>query len=246
MSSKPMCFVLVHGSWMDANAWSAVAARLTALGHEVHAPTLAGHGPNARRNVTHAEVVASLTNFVEAQNLTDFVLVGHSFGGTVIQKAAEFIPDRIRRMVFWNAFVLDQGSSLGQQTPPAYQAMFATLAAASGDDTLMLPFPLFRDAFINDADAALAREIYDGLYPEYAGLFLEKLDFPSFFTLQVPKSYLYSWDDHSLPHGDATGWYPRFANRLGLFRLVTMPGSHFALFTRPTDLADRLIEAGRD
>jgi pimeloyl-ACP methyl ester carboxylesterase len=246
MNGDRLTFVLVHGSWMDGSAWNGVAARLRELGHAVHTPTLAGHGPEATRAVTHAEVVASLVDFVDQQALTDFVLVGHSFGGTVIQKAAETLSNRIRRLVFWNAFVLEPGTSLGEQTPPAYQAMFEQLAEASGDGTLMLPFPLFRDAFINDADFALAREIYDGLHPEYGGLFEEKIDFPRFFTLPIAKSYLYSWDDHSLPHGDATGWYPRFANRLGLFRLVTMPGSHFALFTRPTDLAERLVEAARD
>jgi pimeloyl-ACP methyl ester carboxylesterase len=191
-------------------------------------------------------VVASLIAFVEERGLENFVLLGHSFGGTVVQKAAEVLSDRIRRLVFWNAFVLEPGTSLAQQVPPLLQAMFDSLAEASGDGTLMLPFPLFRDAFINDGDRDLARRVYNGLYPENAGLFQEKLDFPRFFSLPLPKSYLYSRDDHSLPHGDATGWYPRFGNRLGLFRLVTMAGSHLALFTRPTELAERMVEAGRD
>jgi hypothetical protein len=36
------------------------------------------------------------------------------------------------------------------------------------------------------------------------------------------------------------------SSRLGLFRLVQMPGSHEVLFTNPVGLADKLIEAGRD
>jgi len=36
------------------------------------------------------------------------------------------------------------------------------------------------------------------------------------------------------------------SSRLGTFRLVQMAGSHEAIFTNPVELADRLIEAGRD
>jgi hypothetical protein len=43
MTKDRLRFVLVHGSWMDGSAWTAVTSRLEELGHEVHAPTLAGH-----------------------------------------------------------------------------------------------------------------------------------------------------------------------------------------------------------
>ena len=239
-------FLLVHGSWMGGSAWDGVRTRLEALGHSVHTPTLAGHGPGAVRQVTHAQVVQSVVDYIANKDLRDFVLVGHSFGGTVIQKVAEAVPDRIRRIVFWNAFVLLDGECLSQHTPAHTAEMFAQLAEASGDGTIMLPFEVFRDLFMNDADLALARQVYDGLFPEFANLFLEKIALPRFFQLPIPKSYLYSWDDHGLPHGEASGWYPKFGNRLGLFRFVSMPGGHMALFTRPDDLADRIIEAGRD
>jgi hypothetical protein len=42
------------------------------------------------------------------------------------------------------------------------------------------------------------------------------------------------------------GWHPRISSRLGTFRLVQMPGSHEALFTKPISVADKIIEAGRD
>ena len=44
-------------------------------------------------------------------NLTDIILVGHSYGGTIISKVAEVIPDRIRRLVFWSGFVLNDGNA---------------------------------------------------------------------------------------------------------------------------------------
>jgi hypothetical protein len=49
-----------------------------------------------------------------------------------------------------------------------------------------------------------------------------------------------------LPQGAEWGWHPRMSSRLGLFRLVQMPGSHEVIFTNPGGLAEKLIEAGRD
>lgn len=240
-------YVLVHGSWMDGSAWGEVAARLRAHhGLEVHTPSMAGHGPGAARDVTHAQVVDSITRQITQQDLQDIVLVGHSFGGTVIQKVAEAIPQRIARLVFWNAFVLLDGQCLNDLVPPHFKEMFDALERESEDGSVMLPFPVFREAFMNDADLPLAQRVYDGLWPEQAGLFNARLDLKTFHALEIPKSYLYSVDDASLPHGEETGWYPRFGNRIGLFRYVSMSGGHMALFTCPQLLADKVVEAGRD
>ncbi|MEM7568988.1 MAG: alpha/beta hydrolase [Pseudomonadota bacterium] len=242
------CYVLVHGSWMGGEAWDSVATRLRSVhGLEVHTPTQAGHGPDAAsRQVTHDEAVQSIVDYIEDKDLTDFVLLGHSFGGTIIQKVAEAIPQRIRRLVFWNAFVLEDGECLNDHVPPGFGDMFDALRKDAPDDAVVLPYPVFRDAFMNDADAQLAKAVHDGLFPECIGLFDTRVSLKTFGRLDMPKSYLYSWDDAALPHGESTGWYPKFANRLGLFRYVSMPGGHMALFTLPDVLADKIVEAGRD
>ena len=244
MDSKT--YILIHGAWMDGTSWAGVASHLHARGYTVHAPTMAGHGPGANRQVSHTEVVQGVLDFIEGENLRDFVLVGHSFGGTVIQKVAEATPDRIRRLVFCNAFVLKDKECLVEHTPAGYPQKSAQLAAASADGTVSLPFGMFRDGFVNDGDLATAQRIHASLHPCYFGLFEEKIALPAFDTLPIPRSYLYCTEDHGLPHGETTGWYPKFGNRLGLFRLVTMPGSHMAHLTRSEDMAAKLIEAGRD
>jgi pimeloyl-ACP methyl ester carboxylesterase len=111
-------FVLVHGSWHNGSAWRATVRHLESKGHTVVAPTHAGHGKNADRRVNHAQCTMSLTDYVVARDLRDIVLVGHSFAGTVIAKVAEAVPDRIRRLVFWNAFALQDGHSLNDEIPP--------------------------------------------------------------------------------------------------------------------------------
>ena len=240
-----MRYVLVHGSWHDGTLWGPVAEKLRADGHEVETPTIAGHGQGVDKAVTHEDCVRSITDFIVERDLTDVVLLGHSFGGTIIAKVAEQIPDRLRRLIFWNAFVLQDGSSLTDEIPPHYTELFDNLASTSGDNTVMLPWPIWREAFINDADEALARSVYEQLSPEPYEPFTAKLDMSGFYGLQIPRSYINCTEDISLPPGD-WAWHPRFSGRLGLCRLVQLPGSHEVMFTNPGLLAEKIVEAGRD
>jgi len=110
-------FVLVHGSWHDGAAWQGVIRDLESMGHRAFAPTVAGSGKGASRNVTHAQCTESIVDFINAKSLSNFVLVGHSFGGTYISKVAEAIPEKIRRLVFQNAFIVRDGHSVLDESP---------------------------------------------------------------------------------------------------------------------------------
>ncbi|WP_144901867.1 alpha/beta fold hydrolase [Halobellus captivus] len=239
-------FLLVHGSWHEGSAWDDVVHHLEEAGHRAYAPTVAGHGPGVNKDVTHADCVDSIVEYVEREDLSDFVLVGHSFGGTVIAKVAERMPDRISRLVFQNAFVPEDGSSLADEIPPHIQELFETLAAQSDDNTIMLPYEIWRDGFIGDSDESLARETYEYLSPEPYAPLVASLDLSTFYGLEIPSSYLYCTEDVALPPGPEWGWHPRMSNRLGVYRLVTMPGSHETMFTDPSGLAESILKAGRE
>jgi pimeloyl-ACP methyl ester carboxylesterase len=238
-------FVLVHGSWHDGSLWKPVADALDVAGHRVTTPTIAGHGKDADKDVSHDDCVRSIVEHIVDGDLDDVVLVGHSFGGTVIARVAGEIPERIRRLVFWNAFVPQDGNCLNDEVPPFYRELFDALAQESGDNTVMLPYAIWREAFINDADEELARSSYEQLSPEPYRGFTDKLDLGAFYKSEIPRSYLNCTEDASLPPGEY-GWHPRFSSRLGLYRLVQMPGSHEAMFTNPSLLAQKIVEAGRD
>lgn len=243
-------YVLVHGSWHDGAAWAPVIEFLEGQGHQAHGPTIAGHGKGVDKNVDHAQCTQSIVDFIESNDLNEVVLLGHSFGGSVISRVAQAIPGRIKRLIFWSAFVLNDGESLFDNVPPHYQGLFQQLAEASEDNTVVLPFPIWREAFMNDADLALAQACYDRLSPEPLQPILDKLDLKEFYSLiqsgQIACSYLLGTEDIALPPGEEWGWHPRMSNRLGLYRLVRMPGSHELIFTNPTGLAEKIIEAGRD
>jgi DNA-binding CsgD family transcriptional regulator len=118
-------FVLIHGSWHDGSAWNKVIERLNRHGHRAFGPTVAGHGKGVDKNVSHAQSSQSIVDFIVRLGLTDIVLVGHSYGGTIISKVVEAIPDHVRRLVFWSGFILNDGESLNDAVPPIFASCFA-------------------------------------------------------------------------------------------------------------------------
>lgn len=238
-------YVLVHGAWHTGELMEPVARHIREKGHVVHCPTLAGNRPQDDRSaVGLADAARSLVDFLEQRNLTDVRLMGHSYGGMVISQAADIVPQRIRRLVYVNAFVPLNGQCLNDMVPPHYKALFDGVAAANGN-AVMLPYPIWREAFINDADAALAESSYARLNPHPYRTFTEPVSLRTeLAALEIGKSYVNFMQDTALPH--SLPWHPRLSERLGLFRLVEAPGSHETCFTNPALLAEKIIEAGRD
>ncbi|VTU25352.1 Alpha/beta hydrolase family protein [Variovorax sp. PBL-H6] len=238
-------YVLVHGAWHTGELLEPVAETIRAQGHTVHCPTLAGNRPGDSRAATGlAEAVQSLADFITERNLRDVRLVGHSYGGMVISGAMSLVSERVRRLVYWNAFVPLHGQSLVDLVPPQYKAMFDGIAAQN-DGAITLPFPIWRDVFINDADMATAERAYGLLNPHPYRTFTDPAALNAELAeLPVGKSYLNCQQDIALPH--SLPWHPRLSERLGLFRLVECSGSHELCFTDPALLARKIIEAGRD
>jgi pimeloyl-ACP methyl ester carboxylesterase len=239
-----LTFVFVHGGWHDGSAWSAVAERLEALGHTAHAPTISGNGKVANRTVDHAGCTASIVDYVLEHDLQGIVLVGHSYGGTIVQKAAEVLVERIQRLVFFNAFVLLHGQCLLDETPQNVEAVERG-AAESGDDTYLPPFEAVRDVFFNTVAYDEALRLYTTHWsPQPVQPFRDRLNLELFYRLELPKTYLTATEDIRVPMPDFS-WHPRFSNRLGRFRFLELPGDHEAMLTNPSLLADRLVAGGR-
>ncbi len=234
-------FVLIHGTWHGGWAWQGVIRHLEARGHRAYAPTLAGHGPGDERiGITHQDCVDSVVSYIRQHDLQDVILVGHSFGGTVISKVAEYVPSRIKRLIFVDAFVLEDGQSVYDNLPSFLIELLDRLAQASSDNTTLLPWEVWRDHFIQDASEEVAQVLWEQLAPSPNQPNVEKLDLKTFYSLDIPKGYIASRQDLTLPPGS---FHPQMSSRLGTFKSLEMDGSHEVLFTRPAELADKLIEA---
>src|SRR6516164_11378878 len=248
-------FVLIHGTWHGGWAWKEVIDYLSAKGHRAYAPTLAGHGPGVTRvGITHRDCVASVVDCIEEHQLEEVVLVGHSFGGTVVQKVVEELPGRIARAVFLDALILRDRQCVFDVLPDVFLEALKPNngnhpSAGSLEDTMQTlapaPWETWRDNFIQDAPEPLAWSTWQQLSPEPNQVNLDSLDLERFYAHAVPRSFIYCRQDQAMPPGF---FHPGMSSRLGVCKLVEMDGGHEVMFTRPAELADKIIEAslGRD
>ena len=107
-------YVLVHGAWHSGQCWARVVPRLGASGSGVFAPTLTGYGET--RHLLSPDVglgthIADVVGLLVGEDLTDVVLVGHSYAGMVISGVANEVPERIARLVYLDAMVPTDGES---------------------------------------------------------------------------------------------------------------------------------------
>lgn len=113
--SAPRTFVLVHGAWHGGWCWRRVADRLERLGHKVYAPSLTGLGDRAHLITNRVNVsthITDIVNIIRFEDLSDIVLVGHSYAGFVISGVAEREFPKIRSIVFLDAYVPQNGQSI--------------------------------------------------------------------------------------------------------------------------------------
>jgi pimeloyl-ACP methyl ester carboxylesterase len=114
-------FVLVHGAWIGGWCWRPNAQAPRRAGHEVYTPTMTGLGErshllNPSINIdTH---ITDIVNVIKHKELSDVVLVGHSYGGMVVAGVADTLPGKISSLVYLDAFVPENGQSLFGLLPP--------------------------------------------------------------------------------------------------------------------------------
>jgi pimeloyl-ACP methyl ester carboxylesterase len=107
-------FVLVHGSSHGGWCWKKVTPLLSKDNHEVYTPTLTGLGERSHlvsRDIGLDTHILDIIQVLEYENLNEVMLVGHSYGGLVIGGVAEKVPERIRRLVYLDAYIPQDNKS---------------------------------------------------------------------------------------------------------------------------------------
>jgi pimeloyl-ACP methyl ester carboxylesterase len=132
-------YVLVHGGFQGGWSYKRVARLLREAGHDVYTPTLTGLGERShlRQFPINLEThICDVANTILWEELTDIVLVGHSYGGMVITGVADRLAERISSLVYLDAIVPTDGSTLFTIRPEYLTRFVAKLAAEGG---LMVP-----------------------------------------------------------------------------------------------------------
>ncbi len=133
-------FVLVHGGWQGGWSWRLLAPLLRAAGHEVFVPTLTGLGERshlAGMAINLDTHIADVANTILWEDLQDVILVGHSYGGMVVTGVADRLAERIGRLVYLDAVVPQDGSTLFTLRPEYLEAFMD--AAGTGAGLMVMP-----------------------------------------------------------------------------------------------------------
>ncbi len=135
-------FVLVHGAWHGAWCWQRVLPALVRAGHRAHAVTLTGLGERAHlltASITLETHITDVMAAIEAEELRDVVLVGHSYAGMLTTAVADRMTERLSHLVYVDAVVPKPGEAWGSTHAPATRE--ARLAAAKASMLNAFPVP---------------------------------------------------------------------------------------------------------
>ncbi|MFI6402954.1 alpha/beta hydrolase [Streptomyces sp. NPDC050548] len=238
-------YLLVHGAWHSGDSWQRVVPLLTAAGHRVFAPSLTGHGDKAHLLApevgldTHVDDVVGL---IMERDLTEVVLVGHSYGGLVVSSAANRVPDQIAQLVYLDAMVPEDGES-ALDIMPVTQVLI-DMAVSSGTGWRIPPMPelpspggLF--GVTDPADVAWLRTT---LSDQSARCLQQpvRLDNPAAHS--VPRTHIHCVG--SEPEGFERRPVPAIQPNGTPAQVWELETGHDCMVTKPVELADLLGKLG--
>lgn len=228
-------FVLVHGAWHGAWCWRRVVRLLTRAGHEVFTPTLTGLAERSHLMTPAINLdthIFDVVNEMKWQELSNVVLVGHSYGGMVISGVTEKMERAILSFVMLDAFMPENGQSLVDLQPPPMRD--AVLAAEREGATNLPPRPaeVFR---VNEKDRAW---VDAQCTPQPIKCFLQKLTLTGARERIAKKTYIRAtaypsqYFDDGLASARAKNW-----------RIYEVECGHDVMLDMPERLAEILQDA---
>ncbi|TFV71927.1 alpha/beta hydrolase [Blastococcus sp. CT_GayMR19] len=231
-------FVIVHGAWSGAHAWRWVRPLLRTAGHEVVTPSLTGLGERAHLATPETDLdvhIADVVAVLHYEDLTDVVLVGHSYGGMVITGVADRTPERIGQLVYLDADVPRAGESMLDLVPAESRALYEESARTRGDGWRVpapLPDPLPPD-IPSEVAWAVARMVHHPLATMTQPLHLEHGE------TELPRTFVLCTEEKE---GEAE---PPSVTRVRTdpsWRLVELAASHTAHVAAPALLSSTLLK----
>jgi len=232
-------FVFVHGAWHGGWCWKKLIPLLQREDHTVFTPSLTGLGDRAHLltpDVNLSTHVQDIVNLLEYEDLQDVTLVGHSYGGMVISAVAGRVPERVRQLVYLDAFVPEDGQSLFDLISAEDRARFVEMAQNGGDGWRIPPFPLARWGVTDEADV---RWMSPRLAPHPLKSFTDTLKLEHPIPANIKRAYI-SCLIHRKPH------YERVANIVSqdpAWQYYELNAGHDSMVTAPDQLASALLKS---
>lgn len=232
-------FVAVHGAWSGGWAWRKMKPLLSRRGHELVAPTLTGIGERAHLASPACGLamhVADVAAVLEYEDLSDVVLIGHSYGGMVVTQVAGLCRARIAKLVYLDAFVPRDGQCVFDLLPPDLAQRMRERAASEGDGWRLPPNPVPPDTPLEDREWIERRRGFQPLATHTERCSLDpEMSWP-------PRAYIYCTRvgpvDVFRPFADQAKRSPDWSS-------AELDASHSPHITAPNALADLLTAVAR-
>ena len=233
-SSADKTLLVCHGAWSGGWSWKKMFPLAQASGYRLVVPTYTGLGE--REHLAHPGIdldthIQDILSVVKFENLRDIVLLGHSYGGMVATGVADRIPDRVKQLIYLDAFVPRDGQSLLDLNEPARPTMEAL--AKSGDSWRVPPNPTSPDTAEADLDWLAKRRV-----PMPLKCFQMKLKLPH-GEPAMPRSYIYAT---RITPADTFGQFAKRARSEPGWRYFEIDASHSPNVTAPEVLMKVLRE----
>ena len=197
-------YVLVHGAWHGAWSWDKVTALLEAKGHKVVTFDLPGHGEDKTPVVgqdlfSYAKFIQKV---VEEQD-EPVILAGHSLGGMMISQTAEWIPEKIKKLVYVCAFLPSNGQSADGETAFrvtnwAKMAEMGKVTMTEDGKVVAMNKDFAINGCFNDLPIEMAEKAYSLLCPEAVASQYQNAELTDRFDT-VPRVYIRCLIDNSVP-----------------------------------------------
>ncbi len=234
-------FVLVHGGGHGGWCYQKVARLLQAEGHLVYAPSLPGMGEHSHQRHPGIDLDAHIDDVVNLlfyEDLTDAILVGHSYGGMVITGAADRAPGRVGHRVYLDAAYPDDGESLHEHAFASIDQTRQGMWVEDGVELVMKPEPFYA-GFFGIHDPALADWTNARLTPQPWACFAQKLVLRGEAAMRaIPESHLICTE--TIPGRDMARLT---ANSQG--RVWNIDTGHDLMLTEPEWVAGHLGDVAR-
>ena len=232
-------YVLIHGAWHGAWCWKKVIPLLEKEGHKVVAPDLPGHGKDKRpiADITLQAYTDRVCQILDEQS-DPVVLVGHSMGGVVITQTAEYRPEKISKLVYVTAFLLQNGEFLLQHAEPDTEALVLPNLIMSEDQSYAnvkqeaLKEVFYADCSDEDVEFAKSR-----LVPQAAAPFATPVSTTEKNFGRVPRVYIACLRDRAISPLIQEKLY----TALPCENVISMDTSHSPFFSAPEELAKHLL-----
>ena len=228
-------FVLLHGAWHGGWCWEKVADGLRARGHRVTTPTQTGLGERSHLisgDITLETFIMDLVNHVRFEDLTDAILVGHSFGGNALSGTAEREPARIRSLIYLDCTLVGPGERMIDQLSPGRLRQRLEAFQASPDGFSVAPPP---SEYFGVLDPAQQSWVDARLTPHPISTMTSPLPIEGPPGAGLPARYIACTDPLYHPRERVQAW----TSDLG-WEVDEIPTGHDAMVTDPDALIDML------